>query len=157
MAHRTVEVDIDGTPYTIGTVRATEGLSIVMRMVQLGSSTADGEAYAHLRLRQREEALSTLARRFTERWTSADVDMCKTLLKQVQAFPQGRQGAPVLVGGPAFDEYFAGRYGHMTRLVCAALEHNFSDFPDALLIALAGLIGGAMQTPSPAPTETAAE
>lgn len=158
MAHRTADVEIDGIPYTIGTVRTTDGIGIAMRMVQLGSATADGEVYVHLRMQHREEAMAALARNFAARWTAADVDMVKALLKQVQAYPQGRAGPPVQAGGPQFDDYFAGRLGHLVHVVEAALSHNFSDFPDALLIVLAGLIGGAMQTRSPATTtETAPE
>lgn len=153
MPHQVLEVEIDGVHYAIGTLKTSDGLRVAHRLGQLQGHTL-GRLVGVGPLGG-EGVLVLLLQGFFDTAQPGDIEaVVHKLLSQVRAYPSGPQGPVVALGGSAWEDHFAGRYGHLVRVLKACIEHNFSDFFGAFASELAGLFTGAMKSPSPAPASS---
>lgn len=117
---RVVQFAIDGLVYTSSKLPATVGLEIWPRLAALLGSgftkaiasgdagDIDGAALLRIANRAMEDGL---------------VPLVKSLLVNMQCgkLAGGTKAGPVL---PAFDDHFAGEYGHLLKVAAFAVAHN---------------------------------
>lgn len=134
------ELSLDGSSYTIQMLPADQGLKLCTRLLKLV-----GEPIAELIKVQGDKtkvfevlptAIKTLASRMQEdEVVDLAKQLCSCVIKSGTSASLDRE----------FNLYFRGRYGHLFKLLKEVVEYNFSDFLDALPLAISEVAPAAKQ------------
>ena len=121
-----VEKDIDDLHYTITMLPASEGLAIFTRLIKLvgkpfAALSNSGGLDAEVSAKLLGLALEALAENLDEEVVQKTI---KDLMKS--AIVNGQQASKI------FDVHFAGRMGHMMKVLVFILEVQYKDFLDGL-------------------------
>lgn len=134
--------EIDGILFTVNEFSTTEGLRLLTRLTKLcGGSVAKGLEALPKGLDPSEPTVdfSMIGEAVTELTSRLDEDEIIYLLKRLlgSTLVEGD-----VVGGPAFDRVFQGRYLTLAKVVMFVLEANYKIPLDELMQSGAAVVAG---------------